>query len=787
MHPLDLKLVRDLLKMKGQVVAVGLVMACGLAMMIMARSLILSLNTTRAAYYSENRFADVFADLKRAPNSLRSRLAEIPGVAAVETRVVGGMRLDLPGLAEPADGTILSIPEDRPMQLNRLTLRAGRMPEAGKADEVVLGESFAQAHGFTPGDSVDVLLRGARERLEIVGIALSPEFVFEARPGETLPDPERFGVFWMNERDLATAYDLDGAFNNVVIDVAPGEGTAGVLAAVDRILEPYGGLVAYDRTDHASARQLDDEIGVLNGLSVAFPIVFLSIATFLTSAVLARLIRMQREQIAQLKAFGYSSRAVGWHYLKFALVIVVIGTVAGAGMGMWLGSHVVELYQKFFKFPELAFHPDFNAMVLALGVSAGATFLGVIGAVRQAVRLPPAEAMRPEAPAEFRPSVVERLGLQKLLSPSLRMAFRNLERRPWSSFFTAFGLALATGIPIVPGAMRDGIGYLLDFQWDLAQRQDATVALIEPTSASVASDIARLPGVIAAEPFRSVPTRLRFGNRSWRTGVVGLSPGSRLNRALDAAGEPLPIPPDGVIMSAKLAEILGVRPGESVTMEVQEGRRPKRDVVVQGLITDYSGLQVYMDRDALHRLMQEGDSVSGAHVAVDGARWDEFYAAVKEAPRVANLGIKAAVRDSFRKTTAESINLIQGVYFLFSIIVSFGVVYNSARISLSESARDLATLRVVGFTNREVAGVMIGELSMLTLIALPVGLWIGGGLAGLIVASASTESIRLPLVLTSRSYATAVLIVLLSAGISFAVVSRQIRNLDLLGVLKARD
>ncbi|MGC1479900.1 MAG: ABC transporter permease [Chthoniobacterales bacterium] len=787
MHPLDLKLLRDLGKMKGQVVAVGLVMACGLAMMIMARSLILSLETTRAAYYAENRFADVFADLKRAPNSLRDRLAEIPGVAAVETRVVGGMRLDLPGLEEPADGTIISLPEDRPQQLNRLYLRTGRTPEPGAADEVVVSEGFAKTHGFRPGDHVDVLLRGARERLEIVGIALSPEYVFETRPGDTLPDNERFGVFWMNERDLATAYDLDGAFNNVIIDVAPGEGTPAVLAAVDRILEPYGGLVAYDRSDHASARQLDDEIGVLSGLSVAFPVVFLSIATFLTSAVLTRVIRMQREQIAQLKAFGYSSRDVGWHYLKFALAIVTIGVVAGGVTGIWLGTNVVSLYQKFFQFPELTFHPDVTVMGISIVISAGAAFLGVLGAVRQAVNLSPAEAMRPEPPAEFKPSIVERLGLQRLFGPSMRMAFRNLERRPWSSFFTALGLALATGIPIVPGAMRDGIHYLLDFQWDLAQRQDATVSLIEPTTASAASELRRLPGVLSAEPFRTVPARIRYGSRSWRIGVVGLSPGSRLNRALDTDGQPLPIPPDGLLMSAKLAEILAVQPGETVELEIQEGRRPQRTSVVQGLITDYSGLQVFMDLDALHRMMQEGNTVSGAHVAVDGAKWPEFYEAVKEAPRVAALGIKAAVRDSFRKTTAESINLIQGVYFLFSVIVSFGVVYNSARIALSERGRDLATLRVVGFSNREVAGVLIGELAMLTAVAIPIGLWIGGQLAGMIVASASTESIRLPLILTHRTYATAVLIVLLSAGVSFAVVGRGIRNLDLLGVLKARD
>ena len=351
MRALDLKLVRDIGKMKGQMVAVGLVMACGLAMMIMARSLILSLETTRAAYYESHRFADVFCDLKRAPNSLRARLAAIPGVAAVETRVVAGLRMNLPGLAEPADGTVISIPEDHPMRLNTLFLRTGRFPEIGKANEAVMSEAFAKAHGFQPGDTIEVILRGAKERLSVVGIALSPEFVFEARAGQALPDNKRFGVFWMNERDLATANDMDGAFNNVVVDVAPGANTAPVMAEIDRLLEPYGGLIAYDRRDHASAKRLDDEIAMLDGMSVAFPVVFLSIATFMTSAVLARVIRLQREQIAQLKAFGYSSRQVGLHYLKFALVIVAIGLLIGGIAGAWLGSNIVTLYHKFFQFP----------------------------------------------------------------------------------------------------------------------------------------------------------------------------------------------------------------------------------------------------------------------------------------------------------------------------------------------------------------------------------------------------------------------------------------------------
>jgi putative ABC transport system permease protein len=787
MTALDLKLLRDLGKMKGQIVAVGLVMACGLAMMIMARSLILSLETTRAAYYERYRFADVFCDLKRAPNSVRERLAAIPGVAAVETRVVGALRMDLPGLAEPADGTIISIPEDRPMRLNTLFLRTGRFPEVGKANEVVLSEAFAKAHGFQPGDSIDVILRGAKERLVIVGVGLSPEYVFEARPGQALPDNKRFGVFWMNERDLAIAYDLDGAFNNVVVDVAPGAATAPVMAELDRLLEPYGGLIAYDRRDHASAKQLDDEIGILNGMSIAFPVVFLSIATFMTSAVLARLIRLQREQIAQLKAFGYSSSQVGVHYLKFALVIVIIGLLAGGAAGAWLGSNVVMLYHKFFQFPSLTFHPDYGAIGLAFLASSSASLLGVVGAVRQAMRLPPAEAMRPEPPADFKPSVLERMGVTNLAGPSMRMALRNIERRPWQAMFTALGLALAVAIPIVPGAMRDGIYFLLDFQWTLAQRQDVTVSLIEPGSPAALSGIRHLPGVILAEPFRSVPARLRFGHHSHRLAVTGVPAGTLLNRALDELGNPLPVPLDGLLISEKLAEMLGVKPGDTLEMEVQEGRRPKRAVTVQGLITDYAGLSAYMDIDALRRLMQEGRTVSGAHLSVDAGQWRAFLDEVKKVPRIGNLGITSALQQSFRQTTAESVNLIQGIYFMFSVIVAFGVVYNSARIALSERSRDLATLRVVGFTNREVAGVMIGELAILTVAALPVGLWIGGRMAGFIVQSASTETIRLPLILTHQTYATAILIVLLSASVSFYVVSLRLRRLDLLGVLKASE
>ncbi|MBS0657831.1 MAG: ABC transporter permease [Verrucomicrobia bacterium] len=786
-RPLDRKLFRDIGRMKGQMLATAIVMATGLAMMIMARSLILSLETTQERYYFDYRFAGVFCDVKRAPNALRPRLAEIAGVAAVETRVMGKITLDLPGQREPADGLIHSLPEDRPQRLHLLHLRRGRLPSAGSHGEVVVGEAFAQAHGFQPGDTIDGVIYGARQRLKIVGVALSPEYVFEARPGDALPDAKRFGVFWMNERELGSAFELDGAFNNVLVDLAPGGDARAVMAEVDRILQPYGGQVAYLRRDHPSASRLEDEIRILKSLSVAFPAVFLTIAAFMSSSVLTRLVRLQREQIAQLKAFGYSSREVGLHYLKFALVIVGTATLLGGLAGTYLGTNVVQVYHQFFKFPDLRFHPHWAMIGVAFFVSSGAAVVGVLGAVREAVRLPPAEAMRPEPPAQYRASMLERAGLAQFVSTSMRMAFRNIERRPWQAFFTAFGLALATGIPIVPGAMREGIHHILSVQWDRAAREDATLSLREPGSASALAEFEALPGVQLAEPFRSVPARLRFDHRSRRLAVTGLPREAFLKQLLNAREEAVELPPNGLLISAKLAEVLGVQPGEMLRLEVQEGRRPTLEAVVQATITDYTGLSVYMEIDNLRRLMREGDTVSGANLKVDRAQWDRFLAAVKLAPRVAGLTIKDSLRKSFQKTTGDMIGMITTIYFAFAIIVSFGVVYNSARIALSERSRELATLRVVGFTQREVAGVMLGELAILTLLALPAGLFIGSRMAAGIVVMASTESVRMPLVLLPSTFATAVLVVLISSSISFALVSRRIRQLDLLGVLKARD
>jgi len=774
--------------MKGQVVAVSLVMACGLTMMIMTRSLIRTLESTRAAYYQQYAMADVFASLKRAPLAVADRIAELPGVSVVEPRVAVDVTLDLPGLSEPATGHIVSLPEDgSEPKLNKVFLRSGRMPEPDARREVVVGESFAQENGLKPGDTLVAVINGHRETLQICGIGLSPEFVFEARAGETLPDHKRFSVIWMNYQALAVAYNLDGAFNDLCVDMAPGAAPEPVIEQMDRLLAPYGAGGAYTRKDQASAQRLDDELRVLHALSVAYPLVFLSVAAFMVNAVLARIVRLQREQIAQMKALGYSSRQVGAHYLKFVVVIGFLGTVIGAIAGRYMGGGLVNLYTLFFRFPSLVFQMDYGALELALAVSAGTSMIGVLSVVWQAVKLPPAEAMRPEPPADFKPSVFERIGLTRFFSPAFRMALRNIERKPWQAVFTAAGLTLATGLMVLPGAMADSIDYLLTFQWNRQQRQDVSVFLVEPGSGKGFHDLEHLPGVIRAEPIRSVQTRLRFAHHHRKLAITGISPGSSLNRLLDEQGKAIVLPEEGLVMSKKLAEVIGARVGDEVQVEVMEGRRPVVNVPIRGLVTDYAGVAAYMDIHALRRMMKEGDTINGAYLAIDHAKWDEFMREVKDTPRAAVVMVKRDQLESFRKTTAQSIGLLRKLYFTLAVIVAFGVVYNSARIALSERSRELATLRVVGFNMAEVRGVLLGELGLLIACALPLGLLFGRGLVLFIMSSFSTETVRLPIVVQASTYTIAIAVVLTAAAVSFATVSRMLSKLDLVGVLKARD
>ncbi|NDP37433.1 MAG: ABC transporter permease [Rhodoferax sp.] len=787
MKALDRKLLRDLWQMKSQALAIALVVMCGVGTYIMFLSTLGALRATQDRYYRDYRFAEVFASLKRAPQALLPRLQAIAGVDQVETRVVAQVRVDMPGFAEPVTALMVSVSDGGRRGLNALHLRQGRLPAPGQPDEVVVSSALAQAHHLQLGGRFVAILNGRRQALTLVGTALSPEFIQQMRPGSVFPDNKRFGVMWMGRRALAQAYDMEGAFNDLALSLRPGAASQTVIDRVDELLQPYGGLGAYSRKDQLSHRFLSQELDQLGTLASLFPVMFMGIAAFLLNVVIGRLVAMQREQIAVLKAFGYSNLAVLWHYLRMVSVIVGLGIVGGTALGLWLGRALSDIYTEFYHFPYLMFRLQPGTLLQACAASLLAAGTGTVFAVWRAASLRPAQAMRPEPPAIYRETWIEQMGLKRWLSPPMRMIIRHIQRRALKSMLTVLGIAMSCGIIMTGLFQRDTVSYMVNLQFGMAQREDLSVTFSDPASYRARFDLLGLAGVQHVEVFRAVPVRLRHGHLTYRTGIRGVEPGGDIVRLLDADLRPVPLPLEGILLTDYLAQLLDVRVGDRLTVEVLEGSRPVREATVVGLVREYLGVSGYMQLAALNQFMQEGPTISGAYLSVDSAQLTALYTRLKGMPRIAGLAERVQEIRNFNRVMDETMLFFTYVATVFAVIIAFGVIYNSARIGLTERGRELASLRVLGFTRAEVAYILLGELGLLTLIAIPLGLWLGVGMCYYLANSMQSDLFRVPVVLVPQTYAFACAVVLVSALLSGLAMRRRLDQLDLIAVLKSAE
>ena len=785
MRALDKKLIRDLIGMKGQAVAIGAVITCGIAIYIGWQTTFLSLDEGLKSYYDQQRFASVFASLKRAPSSLVPRVMEIPGVSSVESRIVEFVSLDIESLNEPAGGRILSIPDRGEPKLNGVHLLAGRFPEPGRPGEVIAEEGFVKAHGFVPGDSIKAVMNGKLQTLRIVGVGMSPEFITTAQPGSIFPDYLRFGIFWMRRGQMENVFDMEGAFNDLALSLQLDVPSESIILQLDQLLERYGGFGAHDRERHLSHRFISDELTQLKVMTLVPPSIFLGVAAFLLNVVLRRMLAMQRSQIAALKAFGYSSWEIGFHYGKLIGVIVVGGAISGSLIGTYMGQGLTNLYVVFYRFPGAVFQIDVVAYILAILLSLITGIVGVFFALYQAVKIQPAEAMRPEAPPIYRRTLFERLGWDRWLAPNTRMILRELMRRPLKAALTSVGIAFACAVIVVGNFGKDAIDFLIDFQFGLQQRQDVTVNFNDALPSRAYSGLRKIEGVVQSEPFRAVSVKLKFGQYSRQLSIMGLTDEPDLFRLLDKDGRVVDIPPIGLIVSSHLASTMNIDIGDEITIEVLEEERPVRIATVVSKINDYSGASAYMNISALNQLMREPPTVSGAFLTLDPLSADTAYRELKDIPSIAAVNLHRAAFEGFMESFAENLLKFRFINVIFACVIAVGVVYNSALVTLSERCRELATLRVIGFTRGEVSTILLAELAFLVSVAIPAGWLIGYGLCWAIVASLPTEHFRIPLVLSRETFGFAALIIAGAALISGLIVRRGIDRLSLVSVLKA--
>lgn len=784
--PLRRKVLRDLLRLWPQGLSIALVLAAGVATMILGNGAYSSLSETRSRYYDTYRFADVFADVIRAPRALMAEIADIDGVLAAEARIVKLGLLDMPAMAEPGAILLVSLPEGGNGGLNRLHLRQGRLPGPQSTHEAVVSEGFAAAHRLRPGSTFSVVMSGQRRDLRVTGVALSPEFIYALGPGEMMPDPRRFGIAWLPRAMLAAAHDLDGAFSNVVLKIVPGASEDRVIDALDRLTAPYGGTGATGRADQISHAFLDAELKQLSAMVRILPPVFLLVAAMLVNMTMSRLITLEREQIGLLKAIGYTPRAIARHYLEFVLVIAIVGIGIGFVAGAWLGAGLAGLYARFFSFPFLVFTRDPALYGLAAAVTLAAAAGGALSAVRRVLVLPPAVAMSPPAPVVYRArmrALKHMLGLRQ----TGVMVVRHLVRWPLRSLSAIFGIALSVSILVASLWSFGSIEHMIDVSFSRAERHDAMVVFSAARPMRAAHDARHLPGVMAVEPFRAVPAQIAHRNLSRRVSVTGKPQAPRLARVLAPDLSPMSMPEAGLILSEALAEALDVVPGERVRVSFLEGERRTVLLPVSGLSVGYVGLGAAMDLSALNRAMGEGALISGVALLIDPARRDALFAAVSDAPGVGMVSVTALTVARFRETLAENITVMITVFVGLAAIIAIGVVYNLARIALSEQGRELASLRVLGFTRAEASGILMTELAVLVVLAQPLGWLLGYMMAMGMVTAFSSDLYRVPLVIGREVHATASLVVCGAALVSALAVRMRINDLDMIAVLKTRE
>lgn len=786
MRILNRKLLRDLWRLKWQMSAIAMLIACGVSVAVMAFSTQKALVTEQSRYYEETRFADIFASATRAPLSIAADLARIDGVVLVDPRAMKSGLMDVPGLLRPATARLISLPDDEQRALNRIVVVAGRLPDPNRSDEAVALKTFLDAAHISLGERLSVVINARQLTFTIVGAALSPEYVY-VPSSSPMPDDSHQAVLWAPRGAVEQPTGLGGAFSSVSLKLAGGASEAAALAAVDRILAPYGGTPAYGRADQVSNKFQQDRIQRLGVMAEVVPPVFLIVAASLVNLVLGRLVQTEREQIGLLKAFGYGDMEAASIYAKMAGLVGVAGVIAGGALGGRLGAGVTGELAPYMRYPHLNAQFSWSAFEVAASLSIAAALTGSLLAVRRAARLSPAVAMQPVAPMSFREGLAERFAFWRLLDQPTRVIVRNLERFPGRAALTVAGLSVSLALLVGSQFLFGSVDAVVNQAYYQMRRWTDEIAFSDNRDLHAAAEVAHLPAVLSVELLRTAPGKMWANAREERMSVVGLDREARLAHPLNAQGRPIAFEGRGVVLSPALAAHLGVGPGGTVGIEITEGRRPHAVLPVTAIANEYQGFTAYMARDALNRLMGEGDLASGADLLLKTDERNDFYRSITQVPQI----VSAASRDdtvaAFRSAVA-AVLVVEMAFFLgFACAIAFGVAYNVSRIALADRARDLATLRVLGFAPAECAYILSGELLLLALVAIPLGILGGLGMGKGMAAAFARQDFYLPFVISPKGWGIAVTAYLSAVLLASALVTQAIWKLDLVAVLKARE
>ena len=784
------KLLRDIWRARGQSFAIAMLVCAGTSEYVGVASVQRNLQLTRDEYYADCRMADFFISLARAPRSVADDLREIPGVRNVQGRIVKDVNLGIEGYEESRTGRIISLPDVRAPVINDIVLITGRYFEHRSTSEIILSHAFATANKLKIGDTITASINNRQHTLHIVGTGMSPEYVYMIRSAqELIPNPDRFGVLWVSQTFAEQSFAMQGACNDFVGTVERPAEIDRILNTASSVLAPYGVFAKTNRKDQTSSFFLANEIRVLGIATAIIPPIFMGVTALVLVVLLNRMVRHERTQIGVMKAFGYSDASVAAHYVWFALVLGLAGCLAGYFGGVLVVKWVMQIYIRVFQFPtfRMDIYPIIMLQSAVLTMVCAAA--GAFGAARQAARIEPAIAIRAEAPKYSRRIFLERFNLiWGSLSFSSKMIARNMARYKFRAVFTLSGVAMSTAMLLMGWFLMDAVIYMIDFQFSQTQLEDVRVLLNGEQGKDTYHDLQRLSDVKAVEPVLQYPFEARTNWRKKEIAIVGIPAQSTLWRLIDTQGNRVEIDKHDFVLDERLAEQLGVQPGDELVLKPLMGRVPKeRRVHVTKIVKQYLGMGSYMEIEALSRVLDEPFAMNTALVRSEWQRARELDKSLRDVAAIASVRIKEDSHANLKKSLGESMRAVNVIILGFAAAIAFAIIYNSTIVSLTERHRELAALRVMGYLPSEVGRLIYNENLLLSAIGFVVGIPLGIGLCGLIVMAYENDLFRLPFKIGLRAYALTILTTFCFVTVANLAARRKILQLDMVEALKMRD
>ena len=792
MTTLDRKLLRDIGRVKGMLAAVISIIAVGAGCLVGMLSTSDNLRIARDSYYSHCRMADFWIDLKKIPTSDLAEIAGRGGVSEVMGRIEFPVVVDIEGVNEPICGKVISLPEESGSTINGIVMRRGSYFTPERRDEVIVSEKFAAARGLAPGGFLTLVLNGRKQSLFVVGTAISSEFMYLTPPNATVPEPARYGVFWIKREYAEDVFGFHGACNSVVGMLSPEakQDPRAALDAVERRFAPYGVMMKTPLKDQFSNLNLCSELSSLAMQAMTLPLVFLGVAALVLNVVMLRMAEQQRTIIGTLKALGVRNSAIFAHFLKFGLFVGLAGGVIGCGLGWMISWGMTSMYAEFYTFPCLENHAYASTMLFAVLVAVFFAAMGTLHGVDAILRLSPAESMRPSPPSSGGGVTLERIGwLWRRLGFRWQMVLRGLLRQRGRTAVGVLSAALGSGMVLMSLGLVDSLNYMIRLQFDKVMLADYNISLRDEVGLDAVGEAARMPGVERLEATLDMPCEFRHGNRRKISALTGIAEGAALTVPTDPDGKAVKVPSSGLLMSKRLAEILDIREGGLVEITPLKGERRPVYAEVAGVVDSVFGLPVYTEYRHLCRILGQEAPVSSIQVrsfrSPDDLRG--FFKEMKKSPELASVVISEWQKWHLQNDLIAKLKLMTFVMIAFAAVIFFGSILNAALISISERRREISTFRVLGYHSLEVGQLFVRETMLVNLLGTAVGLPIGLQMLSALCGLFGNEMFSVPCQVEPLTWLYSLLLSVAFVLAANVIIQRIIDKLDWPEALKLKE